>query len=242
MYEKMKKYEKVFRNLETAINQGIYQVNDYLPTEEELAKEYAVSRDTIRKALKLLAEHGLIQKRQGSGSQIIKHERINFPVSALTSFQEIAQAQGMATTTNVIAIDKLIVDGKLSELTGFPPKSHVWRITRQRVMEGVASVLDIDYLLTTFVPEIDRSIAEKSIYDYLENHLHLMIDLAEKEITIDQTNQQDSILLDLAGEHHVVSIKSKVFLTNGQQFQFTESRHKLDKFRFVDFAKRRPAN
>ena len=236
----MKKYEKIFRNLEAAIIQGNYQVNDYLPTEEELALSYKVSRDTIRKALKLLAQHGLIQKRQGSGSQVIKHERINFPVSALTSFHEIAKAQSMSTKTNVIAIDKLIVDETLSELTGFVPKSHVWRITRQRVMDHVASVLDIDYLLTSIVPEIDRTIAEQSIYDYLENRLDLTIDFAEKEITIDQTNQQDRILLDLADDHHVVSIKSKVFLANGKQFQFTESRHKLDKFRFVDFAKRRP--
>lgn len=236
----MKKYEKIFRNLEAAIIQGNYQVNDYLPTEEELALSYKVSRDTIRKALKLLAQHGLIQKRQGSGSQVIKHERINFPVSALTSFHEIAKAQSMSTKTNVIAIDKLIVDETLSELTGFVPKSHVWRITRQRVMDHVASVLDIDYLLTSIVPEIDRTIAEQSIYDYLENQLDLTIDFAEKEITIDQTNQQDRILLDLADDRHVVSIKSNVFLANGEQFQFTESRHKLDKFRFVDFAKRRP--
>lgn len=236
----MKKYESIFHQLETEIKQGVYKVNDFLPTEEELCHTFTASRDTIRRALKLLAQHGLIQKRQGSGSQVIKHERINFPVSALTSFQEIAKAQGMSAKTNVIAIDKLIVDASLSELTGFPPKSNVWRITRQRVMDNVASVLDIDYLSTTFVPNIDRTIAEQSIYDYLENKLHLIIDLAEKEITIDQTNQQDRILLDLGGEHHVVSIKSKVFLANGEQFQFTESRHKLDKFRFVDFAKRRP--
>ena len=107
-------------------------------------------------------------------------------------------------------------------------------------MDHVASVLDIDYLLTSIVPEIDRTIAEQSIYDYLENRLDLTIDFAEKEITIDQTNQQDRILLDLADDRHVVSIKSNVFLANGEQFQFTESRHKLDKFRFVDFAKRRP--
>lgn len=235
----MKKYEKIFQKLEAEINQGNYQVNDYLPTEEELAHQFAVSRDTIRKALKLLAQHGLIRKRQGSGSQVVKYERINFPISALTSYQEIVQALGMVSKTNVIAIDKLIIDSKLSELTGFVPKSHVWRITRQRVVEDVASVLDIDYLDTQFVPDITRPIAETSIYNYLENQLHLIIDLAEKEITIDQTNAQDRILLDLAGEHHVVSVKSKVFLASGEQFQFTESRHKLDKFRFVDFAKRK---
>ena len=83
-----------------------------------------------------------------------------------------------------------------------------------------------------------REIAEHSIYDYLENQLKLDIAYAQKIITIDQVSQKDKILLDLDSENHVVSVKSKVYLSNQQQFQFTESRHKLEKFRFVDFARR----
>lgn len=85
-----------------------------------------------------------------------------------------------------------------------------------------------------------REIAEQSIYDYLENQLHLIIAYAQKEITIDQLTDRDKLLLDIGTEHHVVSVKSKVYLTNKHQFQFTESRHKLEKFRFVDFATRKP--
>ena len=131
------------------------------------------------------------------------------------------------------------MDEKLANLTGFKITSLVWRIIRQRVVEGTASVLDIDYLSKAFVPHISREIAEQSIYKYLEEELHLNIAFAQKEITIDQLTEQDKILLDIGSEHHVVSIKSKVYLANNQQFQFTESRHKLEKFRFVDFARRK---
>lgn len=78
-----------------------------------------MSRDTIRKALSLLAEAGLIQKIHGSGSQVIKHEQIDFPVSQLTSYKELVDAHHINSKTNVIAIDKLIVDEKLAALTGF---------------------------------------------------------------------------------------------------------------------------
>ena len=106
-------------------------------------------------------------------------------------------------------------------------------------MDGVASVLDIDYLDTSLVPQLNRSIAEHSIYDYIENQLNLSISHAFKEITIDNTTEQDKILIDIGKDHHVVCIRSKVYLNNGNQFQFTESRHKLEKFKFVDYAKRR---
>lgn len=142
----MKKYEQVFKKIEQDITSGVYQAGDFLPTENELTQTYQMSRDTIRKALKLLAEAGLIQKIHGSGSQVIKHETIDFPVSQLTSYKELVDSYGIDSKTNVISIDKLIVDEKLAALTGFKKNSLVWRVIRQRVVDGTASVLDIDYL------------------------------------------------------------------------------------------------
>lgn len=234
----MKKYEVIFQKLQKAIADGKYQIGDYLPTETQLCQNYACSRDTVRKALQQLVKAGLIKTQQGRGSQVIKHEQIDFPVSQLTSYQELVQQLHMNSETNVIAIDKLIVDSKLAKLTGFAPRSLLWRITRQRVVDGVASVLDTDYLDKSLVPDMTREIAEYSIYDYLENKLKLDIAYAKKEITIDQITEKDKILLDIDSENHVVSVKSKVYLSDERQLQFTESRHKLEKFKFVDFARR----
>ncbi|MGT2887909.1 trehalose operon repressor [Streptococcus didelphis] len=234
----MKKYEKIFRDLEKKISKEDYKTGDFLPTEMELCKEYQVSRDTIRKALDLLTKAGLIKKKQGLGSQVIKHQQILFPVSELTSYQELVTYFNMDSKTNVIAIDKLLVDETIAQLTSFPLNTIVWRITRQRLVDRIASVLDIDYLSKKIVPNMSREIAEKSLYAYLEQDLKLEIDYALKEITIDQITDKDKILLDLGSDQHVVSVKSKVYLSNKQQFQFTESRHKLEKFKFVDFARR----
>ena len=163
---------------------------------------------------------------------------MNFPVSDLTSYQELIEQQGIKSQTNVISLDKIIVDTNLSEKTGFSRSQQVWRLIRQRVVDGCASVVDIDYLDARLMPQLNRGIAENSIYDYLENQLNLSISHAFKEITIDNATDQDKILIDLGKDQHVVCIRSKVYLTNGKQFQFTESRHKLEKFKFVDYAKR----
>ena len=164
---------------------------------------------------------------------------MNFPVSDLTSYQELIEQQGIKSQTNVISLDKIIVDTNLSEKTGFSRSQQVWRLIRQRVVDSCASVIDIDDLDARLVPQLNRSIAEHSIYDYIENQLNLSISHAFKEITIDNATDQDKILIDLGKDQHVVCIRSKVYLTNGKQFQFTESRHKLEKFKFVDYAKRR---
>lgn len=235
----MKKYEKIFKDLETQILAGKLGPGDYLPTEFDLAQHYAASRDTVRKALKLLTEEGLIEKMQGRGTQVTQRQRVNFPVSELTSYQELVQTLGMHSVTKLISMDKVIIDDQLSHLTGFAKNAITWRITRQRVVDGTAAVVDTDYLLKSLVPDMSREIAEQSIYAYLETKLGLSIAYAQKDITIDHVTDSDKRLLDLGKEQHVVSVKSQVFLADGRQFQFTESRHKLEKFRFVDLAKRK---
>ena len=235
----MKKYQQLHKQLEKAIHEETYAVGYFLPSEHELMDQYQVSRDTVRKALALLQEEGFIKKIRGQGSQVIKEETVNFPVSNLTSYQELVQELGLRSKTNVVSLDKIIIDKKTSQLTGFPEFRMVWKVVRQRVVDDLVSVLDIDYLDMELIPKLTREIAEQSIYSYIENDLKLIIDYAQKEITIDHSNDRDKILMDICKDLYVVSIKSKVYLQDGRQFQFTESRHKLEKFRFVDFAKRK---
>ena len=168
----MKKYQVIYKDLEKAIHSKEYQVGDFLPTEQELVETFQVSRDTIRKALALLVEEGLVKKIHGSGSQVISQEQVNFPVSDLTSYQELIEQQGIKSQTNVISLDKIIVDTNLSEKTGFSKSQQVWRLIRQRVVDGCASVVDIDYLDARLMPQLNRSIAENSIYDYLKFKIH----------------------------------------------------------------------
>ena len=83
-------------------------------------EQYQVSRDTVRKALSLLQEEGLIKKIRGQGSQVVKEETVNFPVSNLTSYQELVKELGLRSKTNVVSLDKIIIDKKSSLITGFP--------------------------------------------------------------------------------------------------------------------------
>jgi GntR family transcriptional regulator, transcriptional repressor for pyruvate dehydrogenase complex len=62
--------EEVFDQIKTAILDGRLRPGDKLPTERELISQLRVSRLPIREALKLLANMGLIETRQGGGSYV----------------------------------------------------------------------------------------------------------------------------------------------------------------------------
>ena len=65
-----KKYEQLAGILRSELQQQVRQGSKRLPTEAVLSERYHMSRQTVRHALQLLEEEGLIVRRQGSGSYI----------------------------------------------------------------------------------------------------------------------------------------------------------------------------
>ena len=66
-----KLYEQVLEQLESRILQGVYQKGALLPTEKQLTEQFGVSRITIREALKVLNDSGIISTRRGYGSVVV---------------------------------------------------------------------------------------------------------------------------------------------------------------------------
>lgn len=61
-------YERIVNQIEHRIAVGDLKVGDQLPTELELAKQFAVSRTAVREAVKALREKGLVEIRLGRGT------------------------------------------------------------------------------------------------------------------------------------------------------------------------------
>lgn len=64
----MTKYEFLAKQLKERIETGVYRKGERLPTENELAKSYDISRHTVRQALVKLEFEGLIESIRGSGT------------------------------------------------------------------------------------------------------------------------------------------------------------------------------
>ena len=64
-------YEEVYSDIRQKIMSGHYQPDDRLPGEDELSQEYHASRITIKRALDMLREDGLVRRVQGKGTFVM---------------------------------------------------------------------------------------------------------------------------------------------------------------------------
>lgn len=238
----MSRFQEIFFDIETKIFNQDYKTGDLLPSEHKLSKKYNVSRETIRKALSMLLEHGLIQKIQGKGSVVLDVQRFSFPIAGLTSYKELKDAQHLNSQNVLIKNEEMTVPKRIANYLNVSDNSLVHHIVRGREVNGEVIILDIDYILKDTITEIPDEKAQNSLYQYFEKELGLTIGYAKKEFTVEPSTDYDREWMTLHGDTHVVVTRSDVHLEDTTLFQYTESRHRLDKFRFVEFARRRSAN
>jgi len=234
----MEKYLTIYHDLTEKIHKAYWKDAKMLPSENDLALHYEVSRETIRKSLDLLAQNGFIQKVRGKGSIILDSEKLDFPVSGIVSFKELATSFDHSVKTIVNELSMVEADEGLQSKLSVSAKAPVWKVVRAREIASEKVILDIDYFNKDYVPYLTKEVCEDSIYEYLENELKLDISYARKEIIVEEPTAEDRKLLDLDGYSNIVVIRSMVHLDDTSLFQYTESRHRPDKFKFVDFARR----
>ncbi|ATH94712.1 trehalose operon transcriptional repressor [Bacillus glycinifermentans] len=235
---KVNKYVMIYKEIAEQIDQGILNAGDILPSEHDLTDRHDTSRETVRKALNMLAQNGYIQKIRGKGSVVLNREKMQFPVSGLVSFKELSETLGRQTSTTVHEFGLIHPGVYIQKQLRIKEDEEVWRVVRSRTINGERVILDKDYFIRKNVPLLTKEICEDSIYQYIEDELGLAISYAHKEIVVEPCTETDQTYLDLNGYEHIVVVKNYVFLDDTTLFQYTESRHRLDKFRFVDFARR----
>ncbi|MEU3614298.1 winged helix-turn-helix domain-containing protein [Streptomyces sp. NPDC006872] len=71
-----REFHRVADELRARMTDGRYPLRSFLPSQRDLAEEFEVSRDTVQRVLRELANEGWIESRQGSGSRVVKTQRI----------------------------------------------------------------------------------------------------------------------------------------------------------------------
>lgn len=83
----------IAQELEDEIGYGAYGSGDKLPTEAALAARFGVNRHTVRRALRDMADRGLVHSRRGAGV-FVTHAVTDYPISKRTRFYKAVSASG----------------------------------------------------------------------------------------------------------------------------------------------------
>src|SRR5580693_6069463 len=152
------RYRDIATRLQKEIRLGNVAVGDLLPTETELMAHYAASRQTVREALRILMDQGLIVRRAGLGSVIIATEP---PVLFTHSVKSLGEWLRYSNETyrEVVRSGEIVADRNLAALLKCEPGKHWFLIESVRRADQFAAPLGWTeiYLLRKFADVVKRS-------------------------------------------------------------------------------------
>jgi len=138
--ETLPRYMQVMQALRERIVSGLYGVDTLIPTEAELCEEFAVSRYTIREALRRLSEAGFVARRQGSGTLVIAQEPTGNFTHSMRSLTELFQ-YAVDTRFAIDTIKPVAVDASEAALIGCDAGTTWLRVQGLRMTRAQDAVI-----------------------------------------------------------------------------------------------------
>lgn len=112
-----KKYSKIQEYIKKRIQTGVYPIDSYLPSENEICEKFKTTRTTVRKALDELLREGFIQKEQGKGSKVIERRKALglLTVKGFSGSIDYEVKTTLTSAPRITSWDPVIVFGLTSE-------------------------------------------------------------------------------------------------------------------------------
>ena len=234
------KFESIYRDLKADIESNKLPYQSLMPSENQLIVRFNCSRNTVRRAIAMLAEEGYVQPMHGRGVRVIytKADNPPFLIAGIESFRESASRNNLKTTTRLVRFAELTADDHVSRHTGFPVGTELYYIQRVRSLDGDPCVFDVNLFDKKLVPGLTKEICVHSIYNYIEKELGMQIVMSKRQITVERITQMDEDNLDLKGYDTMAVVTGHTFNSEGVMFEYTQSRHRPDYFCFQTTAMR----
>lgn len=186
---------------------------------------------------------GRIKAMQGKGVRNIYQPAAQtaFTIGEIESFRESALRNGHSPLTKVLLFTEFAISEKQAAYTGFPAGTDIYYIQRLHYLDNMPLIINHNYFLKEAVSDLTAEIAENSIYDYLKNTLHMTIVNSKRIMTVEKITQIDEKYLKLNAEDYncMAVVSSQTYNSDGVMFEYTQSRHRPDYFRFYDNAVRK---
>lgn len=129
-------YYQLYATLKGMILEGALGLGEQVPTEEQLANLFSVSRITSKRALDELADEGLVERRRGKGTHVI-YRYSPRPVQApLTGM--LQEIESMARNSRALIHECVLTTPPpaVREAMGLPEGEQVLHLTRVRERQG----------------------------------------------------------------------------------------------------------
>jgi GntR family transcriptional regulator len=177
------------------IRSGEYPAGTRIPPELKLAAAYRIGRPTVRQAIDMLAQKGLLARKRGSGTYVL-HRREEIDLFSLDGTTASFHKKGLATTT------RMIEAARLERISGNPENpfdgKDAYFFSRLIQVEQTPVLIEDLYLHPTLFSGIDRiDLMNGSLSEIADERYYMRPESARQSFRIGYLGRERSAVLSV---------------------------------------------
>jgi GntR family transcriptional regulator len=223
---------EAYRKLSDLLRRSSFPPGSRLPGERELATRIGVSRSTLRKALDLLEDRGVLDRSPKRGWFVPPHV-VGEPPSTLQSFSEMARARGLVPGAKMLGARERQATFDEAGRLRIAPAASVLELSRLRTLDGVPVCVDVSVVVLAKVPLLaSTDMTDRSLYETIEELSDVRIERSSYTLRADACDQHLADLLRIPPGSPILIGEELTYLTDGTPILAGTMSYRADAYRF----------
>ena len=223
-------YIRIHDALKKKIDDGGGELSQRLPRERDLADDYEVSRMTLRQAITLLVEEGILERRVGSGTYVASH-RVQEKMRGTTSFTEIVRSQGKTPSSQVVSYQRKPANETEIQQLQLKTSDYVVRMERVRYADNMPLGFEVASIPEKVIREFKREDITEHFFQTLTDNGY-DIGISQQTIYAKNASQSLATYLKVPKNHAVLALTQVSYFIDGRPFEYVHSQYVGDRFEF----------
>jgi GntR family transcriptional regulator len=220
------------------IESGELKPGDKLPSENELADKYDISRNTAQKAIRALVNWGLAQRIQGKGTYVC-NKTVTLSITASLSLT--AEIIGLNKVLHSHILQSKIIEASfdIANKLGVKKDTKVYGIQRIRSVDDLPLMIQTSYIPISYLPKLlEKNLEDKSLFGVIMHEYGIKIDKASEMMRAVSVTKFEGEILQIPEFSPAFLLQRQTYLDDGRVLEYAKTIVRGDKSKFhVDLNK-----
>jgi DNA-binding GntR family transcriptional regulator/mannitol/fructose-specific phosphotransferase system IIA component (Ntr-type) len=231
-------YNQLASWIEANITSGEWQPEFKFPGEVELAESLGVSRGSLRKAIGILIEKGLVVQIHGKGTFVGPPIYMQSFAGRLSVYQDL-MLMGVPFTTEVLEQRIMPAPDKEAHMLDISPAEAVFFLKRLRCVKGDPLVVQESFFpAARFGGLVGEDFSHTGMVEIVERHYDITLEWTSHTISVAKANNSVAGLLGLKVGDSVLFTESVLYDETGNKVETGLAWFRPDRFRLKTTTRR----
>ena len=208
--------------IKTHLNDGSWGCGDLIPSENELSREFGVSRMTVRNVITSLVHEGLLFRIPGKGTYV-SEQKIQAKSLSYAGIREQLEKMGYEVSTKLLKAPEEVGTEKLCRIFGLPSKTLFVKLIRLRFIKGIPLSIHTSFVPAVWCPDLlEKDLENVQLCHLLNSEYNLQQIRTEETLESVAATAEEAAMLQIKAGHPLLLLTDTIYGEGNRPYEYAK--------------------